>query len=330
MNIPIPNIPNITHNDGIKVDPKMLILFYNNFFKKTKHELDIDKNIEIENHRKIDHFEHYHYMFYKIQKNFYNELNNNKYWISILNKNVCDFKTKNGKNGGNICGRIIEIKYIDGKNHFKCAQHISKKYHIPKPTIIDKEKKCLGINKYNEPCGFSKKYGNLCIHHYAKNNDISINNVNKYYNLQKNISIIDSYENNGYKDIKLICYNNENKINNETKSSINIIPNNKRKNNNIFSNTELNKKIKLNINIKKKKNKNNVNIEILNINQYHIIKNTLINIITIRNIIYKENKNITYTLYNIFNNILQILDAIINNLDNLYYNEFNSNKKELS
>lgn len=246
--IPQTYIPNIAYNDGIKIIPKAIINHYNDFFRKIKIDLEIDKKIEIQNHRNIYHFKYYYEMINIIQENFYNSINQDAFWKKIMNYKVCHHKFKKGNKAGDLCGRLININVKDKYGKFLCSDHISKKYYDVKLLNVPEEERCIGNTINNERCKFRKKYRQFCKFHYAEKYNINKNDVELHYKRKfvyktkvkditlnyitlndanavlleinnkikiNNIRIIDPYGHNESNNIKLICYYNY-----KTKNSI--------------------------------------------------------------------------------------------------------------
>lgn len=103
-----------------------------------------------------------------------------------MNYDYCDHFYKSGPMAYTFCGRKIEIVTDDGKKHFKCAKHISKKYYIPK-KIRNENLLCKSNNKYGDRCNKYKRYDDYCIIHYAKIYNIdNLKYVDKIYKEKKN------------------------------------------------------------------------------------------------------------------------------------------------
>lgn len=243
-------IPNSKKHDGFRMLPNMIINQINKLFVHIKKQIDIDKEIEIEQNRNTDHFIYYYEMYNIIRKGLYDLFINKHFWKNNMNYKVCEHIITTGEYAGLFCGNRIDINCKENK--YRCATHIGTKYHKPKKRNIEEYNRCIKFNKHNERCGNPKKYGDICKKHYSKLYNININDVDRHYNIQNEINILhnividqintsllkskryccnifrnvilkDKYENNGYKDIKLICYNIlENNIINEKTNIYNI------------------------------------------------------------------------------------------------------------
>lgn len=238
-NIPL-NIPNSKSCDGFRMIPKKIFNQINNILIYRKNDININNQIAIENHHNnIIKYKYYNEMFNFIQNDIYELFNKNLFWNFNMDSRVCEHKFKNGKNKGLYCGKRIDITCTDKYGKYRCCKHISTKIYKPKIKNIDPNKLCIAKTGYKDKfnCKMKKRYSCYCIHHYMEKyrfnntelakmfyseialfNDIEIELVNTNipksykYNCKiiKKINIIDIYENNGYNNIKLICYNKEN------------------------------------------------------------------------------------------------------------------------
>jgi hypothetical protein len=189
-NIPSINIPTIAYNNGIKIIPKAIINHYNDFFKKIKKDLEIDENIEIQNHRSIEHFKYYYEIANDIQAKFYDSINTDSFWKSIMNYKICQHRFKKGNKAGDLCGRSFDIKTHNKYGQFLCSDHIPKKYYNVKPLNVPIENRCIGNTVNNERCKFNKKYNDICSFHYAEKYSINLNTVDDHYILHEEINLL--------------------------------------------------------------------------------------------------------------------------------------------
>lgn len=237
------NIPNSISNDGFRMIPMNFFKQINNLLIYRRNDLNSEKIISEENH----HNDHYKYKYYEeyfniIQNDIYNLFNEKLFWSLNMDSRVCEHRYRNGKMKGLICGRRIDIKINENckedNGRWRCAKHISTKVYKPTPKNIDSSLLCIGKTGYKNKfdCKNGKKYGCYCIYHYMKKNgindielaksyykeiclfnNIEVENTNNSiiksykYNciINNNLNIIDKYERNGFKNIKLICFFND-------------------------------------------------------------------------------------------------------------------------
>lgn len=205
-NIPL-NIPNSKSCDGFRMIPKKIFNQINNILIYRKNDININKQIAIEDHHNdIIKYKYYNEMFNFIQNDIYELFNKNLFWNFNMDSRVCENKFKYGK--------------------YRCCKHISTKTYKPKIKIVDPNKLCIAKTGYKDKsdCKMEKRYGCYCIHHYMENyrfnntelakmfyseialfNNIEIELVNTSipkcykYNCKiiKKINSIDIYVNNG-------------------------------------------------------------------------------------------------------------------------------------
>jgi hypothetical protein len=309
----IPIFPNSVKNDGFKMIPKTIFnQINNNVLIYRRNEIEIDKKIAEENHHDdIIKYKYYKEFFSIIQKDIYELFNEKLFWKYNMDKRVCDFEIKSGKHIGLLCGKRVDIKCNDRNGYYRCSSHVSSKYYKPKinKNKIDKDNLCIAKIGYKQSfnCNMFKKYGNYCIYHLKENIGIdnsekakiyhkevtslsnliveptnnSIMKSNKYNcKIDKKIDIIDIYEKNGYKEVKLICYYNENSRNKQNYEELifNSVHNFydisfKKENKLEYSKKIYNECIDLNIKIDNWKKKLQLIDEILNINNKCDIRN---------------------------------------------------------
>lgn len=168
----------IPSNDVIPIVPKTFLCKFSNLLNDIYEDFECDR---------IEPRKTYYLQCFDIIKKRTIELFNNKlFWELNMNYDYCDHFYKSGPMAYTFCGRKIEIVTDDGKKHFKCAKHISKKYYIPK-KVRDENLLCKSNNKYGDRCNKYKHYDDYCITHYAKIHNIdNLKHVDKIYKEKKN------------------------------------------------------------------------------------------------------------------------------------------------
>lgn len=169
---------------GLTIMPIILINKIKNIFDDIKNDIEIDKNIDIENNSfNPDKYKFYDELFDIIQTKIINSFNSSYFWALVMNEKICDYKYKSGKNAGTICGKRIEIECYNKNGYYRCAKHISTKiYESSSKKHIETKYLCVENSKHGTRCKFSRKYGDYCIYHYKKINNIdNIKDVNKIY-----------------------------------------------------------------------------------------------------------------------------------------------------
>jgi hypothetical protein len=188
--------------DDIKVRPTSLV---NEIYEIIKNHID--------NEIKEERIKCLQYLYKELQ----NKLKNYNFWYKISSYNFCcyQYTDLNEKNTGRICGRRIDKKssYGNGSDKYLCSEHDRKhrKYHSKPIKKKENETYCNHINKDGTNCKYSSKINGLCVKHYKYIYKVDIKEIynkidNIKYNIKK-INIIDKYNNNGYKNLKLITYN---------------------------------------------------------------------------------------------------------------------------
>lgn len=197
----IPNIiiPESNSRNEFKIYSKNLILFFKDYFNKKRIYIENEEIISKENnHKDLYKYKYYYELFNTIQIEMYKQINENNFWYNLLSDYSCSYKHVKGKNKGKLCQRSIYIEALHKYGKYLCCRHIKKDYYQPKKNQIKIEDRCISINKYNEKCEITKKYGDYCIHHKHNNNhkyickiDIKKTNIieksnRNYVNIYKN------------------------------------------------------------------------------------------------------------------------------------------------
>lgn len=165
-------------NDVIPIVPKSFLYKFTNLLNDIHEDFLCD---QIEPRRT-----YYLQCFNIIKKRTIDLFNSKLFWELNMNYDYCDHFYKSGLMAYTFCGKKIEIITDDGKKHFKCAKHISKKYYIPK-KVRDEKILCISNNKYGDRCNKYKHYDDYCVTHYAKIHNIdNLKHVDKIYKEKKN------------------------------------------------------------------------------------------------------------------------------------------------